>query len=328
MHIESTLISTAVAGVMGVASSGGVAYSVKKAKQEINKKPVLVGTASAFVFAAQMINFDIIGTGSSGHLGGGFLLATLLGAPLGFLAMCAILIIQCLFFSDGGLLALGCNIFNMGVIPCLVCYPVIRAFFYRRTSNKTAVFIGGSLGGCIAVLMGAMAVVLETFVSGIGDFSTVDFFVNMVSIHALIGIVEGLVTGSFLLIVNRLNTNMILDVAHGRKINHDNEQLSIVMGSAAVITAAILSIFASSYPDGLEWSLIRVAQSEPDFYFDSVHRIFHQVQTATTILPDYTIEVIQSSVSTSFSGLIGCSIVFGCGVLATILIEKRMQCVS
>ena len=126
MHMADALISPAVGGAAWVVSAAAVAYSTAKIKNELGDKKVpLMAVAGAFVFAAQMINFTIPATGSSGHIGGGILLAGLLGAFPALLTIAAVLVIQCLFFADGGLLALGCNILNMGVIPCLVVYPLI-----------------------------------------------------------------------------------------------------------------------------------------------------------------------------------------------------------
>ena len=120
MHMADALVSPVVGGVMLAVSTGTIGYSIKKiTKDEMDDKKVpLMGIMGAFVFAAQMINFTIPGTGSSGHIGGGILLAALLGPFPAFLTLSAVLIIQSLFFADGGLLALGCNIFNMGFMAC------------------------------------------------------------------------------------------------------------------------------------------------------------------------------------------------------------------
>ncbi|MDR2403395.1 MAG: energy-coupling factor ABC transporter permease, partial [Spirochaetaceae bacterium] len=124
--MADALISPAVGGAAWAVSAAAVAYSTVKIKNELGDKKVpLMAVAGAFVFAAQMINFTIPATGSSGHIGGGILLAGLLGAFPALLTIAAVLVIQCLCFADGGLLALGCNILNMGVIPCLVVYPLI-----------------------------------------------------------------------------------------------------------------------------------------------------------------------------------------------------------
>jgi len=131
MHMADALISPAVGGTVWAATAGLTVYSARKLKQEMDdRKLPLMGVLGAFVFAAQMINFTIPATGSSGHLGGGMILAILLGPYAAFLTMASVLTVQALFFADGGLLALGCNIFNLG-------------FFHLHTSRSH--FNGGSL---------------------------------------------------------------------------------------------------------------------------------------------------------------------------------------
>ena len=126
MHMADALISPAVGGTMWAAAAGLIAYSSSRVKKELDDGKVpLMGVLGAFIFAAQMINFTIPGTGSSGHLGGGMILAILLGPHAAFLVMASVLIVQALMFADGGLLALGCNIFNLGFFPCFVAYPLI-----------------------------------------------------------------------------------------------------------------------------------------------------------------------------------------------------------
>jgi len=126
MHMADALITPAVGGIMMAVSAASVGYSVKKVKQELDDKKVpLMGVMGAFVFAGQMVNFTIPATGSSGHIGGGILLAALLGPYAAFLVISAVIIIQALFFADGGLLALGCNIFNMGFFACFIAYPLL-----------------------------------------------------------------------------------------------------------------------------------------------------------------------------------------------------------
>lgn len=113
MHMADTLVIPAMAGTMYAASTAAAAYStVQVRKDDDPRKIPAMGVMGAFVFAAQMINFTIPGTGSSGHLCGGMMLSAILGPYAGFLTMIGVLLVQCLFFADGGLLALGCNIWN------------------------------------------------------------------------------------------------------------------------------------------------------------------------------------------------------------------------
>ena len=118
MHMADALLAPSVGIVMMIVAAAALAYSVYRVKKDstlTEQKVPLMAVMAAFVFAAQMINFTIPGTGSSGHLCGGMLLAAVLGQFPAVLSLSVVLIIQCLFFADGGLLAIGCNIFNMGV---------------------------------------------------------------------------------------------------------------------------------------------------------------------------------------------------------------------
>ncbi|MDE5963686.1 MAG: energy-coupling factor ABC transporter permease, partial [Alistipes sp.] len=128
MHMSDALVSPEVAATAGAASLlllGTAVRKLRRQRHEDERLVPLMGVTGAFVFAAQMINFTIPGTGSSGHLIGGILLAALLGPWAALLTLASVLILQCLLFADGGLLALGCNLFNMAVLSCLVAYPLI-----------------------------------------------------------------------------------------------------------------------------------------------------------------------------------------------------------
>ncbi|MBI3987261.1 MAG: energy-coupling factor ABC transporter permease, partial [Lentisphaerae bacterium] len=132
MHMADALISPAVGGALWVVSAGLIAFCARKVQQTLRDNLVpLMGVLGAFIFAAQMINFPIPGTGSSGHLGGGLILAILLGPYAAFLVMASVLTVQAFFFADGGLLALGCNIINLGFFPAFMAYPLIYRAMVR-----------------------------------------------------------------------------------------------------------------------------------------------------------------------------------------------------
>ena len=172
MHMADALLSPAV----GAAMYGVTAVAVGKAVREIDaeelgeRKLPLMAVSGAFVFAAQMINFTIPGTGSSGHICGGILLAGLLGGGPALLTIASVLLIQCLFFADGGLLALGANIFNMGVIPCMIIYPLLFRPLIRKYGEKKMALI--TVLSCVLGLeLGALCVVIETLLSGITELA-------------------------------------------------------------------------------------------------------------------------------------------------------------
>ena len=197
MHMADALISPAVGGTMWAATAGLTAYSAKKLKNNLDDHKVpLMGVLGAFIFAAQMINFTIPATGSSGHLAGGMILAILLGPYAAFLTMASVITVQALFFADGGLLALGCNIINMGFFACFIAYPFIYKKIVGARPTQGRILLGAMAASILALQMGAFGVVLETLFSGISELSFSTFILLMLPIHLAIGIVEGLVTAA------------------------------------------------------------------------------------------------------------------------------------
>ena len=188
MHMADALIVPAVAGTMYAASGAAAAYSIYKVRQENapDKIPVM-GVMGAFVFAAQMINFTIPGTGSSGHLCGGLLLSAILGPYAGFLTMIGVLLVQCLFFADGGLLALGCNIWNMAFYGCFVGALLIWKNFMKNGSSKGKITLASIIGCVVTLQMGAFSVCVETYLSGISELPFGAFLAAMLPIHLAIG---------------------------------------------------------------------------------------------------------------------------------------------
>jgi cobalt/nickel transport system permease protein len=123
-----------------VVSGGLIAFCARKVKRTLRDNLVpMMGVLGAFIFAAQMINFSIPGTGSSGHLGGGLILTVLLGPYAAFIVIASVLTVQALFFADGGLLALGCNIFNLGVFPAFVAYPLIYRIIGKQGPHNLCI---------------------------------------------------------------------------------------------------------------------------------------------------------------------------------------------
>ena len=168
MHMADALLSPAVGGAMWVATAGTIAYSSARVRKSLEEHKVpLMGVLGAFVFAAQMINFAIPATGSSGHLGGGLLLAILLGPHAAFLTIASVLFIQALFFADGGLLALGCNIFNLGFFQVFIAYPLLYRQIAGRQPGQGRMLLAALVAATVGLQLAAFAVVLETTASGI-----------------------------------------------------------------------------------------------------------------------------------------------------------------
>ena len=286
-----------------------------------------MAVSGAFVFAAQMINFTIPGTGSSGHIGGGILLAMLLGEFPALLTIASVLVIQCLIFADGGLLALGANIFNMGVIPCLIVFPIIRMFL-KNSISKTKLSVSAFLGPVVALQIGAFGVVMETLLSGITEFPFKTFVALMLPIHLAIGVGEGIVTAAVVLFVWKMRSEIINSALFKQKIDEkvSVKKVTVIIGIVAVITGGVLSLYASSNPDGLEWSMEETAGTSELKNSDKTHSVMSQIQEKLSILPDYDFKS-QKENGTSASGIIGAGITFclalGAGGIITYVKKKK-----
>jgi len=187
---------------MLAATAGLSTFSIRRIQERAEHELVpLMGVMGAFVFAAQMINFSIVGTGSSGHIGGGMLLAILLGPYAGFLTMASILLIQALFFADGGLLAYGCNVFNLAFYTCLVVYPLVFKPFLSRGWSTRRIWFGSVLSSVIGLQFGAFSVVLQTLLSNRTELPFTSFLMLMQPIHLAIGLIEGIITATIVTFV-------------------------------------------------------------------------------------------------------------------------------
>jgi cobalt/nickel transport system permease protein len=262
MHMADALLSPTVGVAMCAVSTTAIAYSIAKIKKDelCEKKVPIIGVMGAFVFAAQMINFTIPMTGSSGHIGGGILLAAMLGSFPALLAISAVLIIQCLFFADGGLLALGCNIFNMGVIPCLLVYPLVYKPLVEKGITVSKITIASVASVIVALQLGPFAVVLETLLSGITELPFSTFLLLMQPIHFAIGIIEGIVTAAVLCFVYKMRPEIMESVFERTAVKSGVPIRNVLIALAVItlITGGLLSLFVSSHPDGLEWSIKKI----------------------------------------------------------------------
>lgn len=303
--MADALVSTpiaAVAGVTAIALLGVAGYKVNKEKRANAEMVSLMGVMGAFIFAAQMINFSIPGTGSSGHIIGGILLAAFLGPWAAFLTLSSVLIIQCLVFADGGLMALGCNIINMGVMSTLIAYPLI----FRPIAGYQPTVIrvtAASIAACVIGLeLGAMAVTVETYLSGITALPFKAFLSLMTGIHLLIGIGEGLATAAILSYVLKSRPGILYSSEIKKRNSQKNlKNVLIGFGIGAVLLGGGLAFFASEYPDGLEWSIEKLTGSTelPDAG-DSISLAISKLQSSTAIMPDY---------DNSLSGILGAAII-------------------
>ena len=314
MHMADALVSPAVAAVAGAAAASLIAVAATKVKK-IRRDDIvpLMGVMGAFVFAAQMINFTIPGTGSSGHVIGGVLLAAVVGPWAGFLTLCSVLIIQCLVFADGGLMALGCNILNMAATSCLIGYPLIFKPLAGRSTRPLRLIAASVVASVVALEIGALGVTFETEISGVTALPTSTFLAFMLPIHLAIGAVEGIATGAVLAFIGRYRPETLYNYpirpasqppsAGGRRSR------KVIWGfvAAAVVLAAGFTWLASAYPDGLEWS-IEKASGLTDL---------PSAMAPTAIMPDY---------NSTFAGIIGATIVMiMLWAITTLLLRRHVK---
>ena len=297
-----------------------------------------MGVMGAFVFASQMINFTIPATGSSGHLGGGMLLAILLGPHAGFLTMASILLIQALFFGDGGLLAYGCNVFNLGFFTCFIAYPLIYKWMTRKGLTSGRIFRASMNSAIVGLQLGSFSVVLETLFSGKTELPFSTFVLLMQPIHLAIGIVEGLVTAAVVTFVWKARPEILERTAIGETLGSiPIKKVITVIIVAAIMIGGFVSWFASSNPDGLEWAMEHTAGTAELEASGSIHDFLANIQSKTAFLPDYSFKTeaegeAGSYTGTSVSGIVGGALTLGLagliGLIISVFKKKKTKIVE
>jgi len=320
MHMADALLSPTVGATFWAVTLAAIGYASKKLKEQIDDKMIpLMGVLGAFIFAAQMINFTIPGTGSSGHIGGGMILAIILGPYAAFLAIASVLTVQGLFFADGGLLALGCNIWNMGVYPCFIVYSLLYKPLVGDSKSPARIFAVSILSVVIALQMGAFSVVMETMMSGKSELPFGTFILLMQPIHLAIGIIEGFITAGVINYVRSARPELLESIGASRPLNPavSLKHAVITFLVLAVVTGGVLSWFASTHPDGLEWSIKKITgKTELASPEHGIALISKKIQEKTAFLPDYHVppvgrEQSKEEIGTSIAGIIGAGMVLG-----------------
>ncbi len=329
---------------MWAVSAVTIAYCSHKVSKDMDDSKIpLMGVLGAFIFAAQMVNFTIPVTGSSGHLGGGLILAILLGPYAAFLTIASVLVVQALFFVDGGLLALGCNIFNLGFFPAFIAYPFIFKKIIGSQPTAAKISVASIIAAIAGLQLGAFGVVLETVSSGISSLPFSTFVAMMQPIHLAIGIVEGLVTASVVSFVDKAKPEIMRSVLESRPIGgHPVRKLVLVFLILSVVTAGVVSLFASKKPDGLEWAISKVTgQEELKGPEQGLHAILSALQEKIAFLLNYSLPKtaaakkessasepvkaakLERSLGTSVSGLVGGLITLMLALLIGLILKLR-----
>jgi cobalt/nickel transport system permease protein len=301
--MADALLSPAVGATMWAGSVATIGYSSRKLKDNIDNKTIpLMGVMGAFIFAAMMINFTIPGTGSSGHIAGGILLTVMLGPYAAFLVLSSVLMVQALFFADGGLLALGCNIWNMGFYPCFLGYPLIYKPIAGNGTSARRISIAAIVSVVIALQLGAFSVVLETLSSGKSELPFGTFVLLMQPIHLAIGFVEGIITAGIISYVKKVRPEIIESSNFLRPLDAgiSLKNIMVTFVILAVVTGGAISWFASTHPDGLEWSIKKVTgKTELAEQTNGVASLFKDIQEKTAFLPGYNFKPSAKEESTA-----------------------------
>jgi cobalt/nickel transport system permease protein len=271
------------------------------------------------------------------------LLTILLGPYAAFLTIASVLVVQALFFADGGLLALGCNIFNMGFWPAFIVYPLIYKKIIGSNPNQSRLAVATIISAIVGLQLGPFGVVMETLFSGISALPFSTFVLLMQPIHLAIGVVEGLVTVAVISFVYQARPEILQGALEARPIgNHSVRTVLLTFMIAALLTGGIFSWFASKDPDGLEWAISKVTgKEELEASKQGLHGVLASIQEATAFLPDYAFrkpaepkqEESRRSINkptgtdhrldTSISGLVGGVMALGLALLIGLILKRR-----
>jgi len=301
--MADALLSPVVGATMWAAAAGAIASCSRRVKSDPQDRKVpLMGVLGAFIFAVQMINFTLPGTGSSGHLGGGMILAILLGPDAALITIASVLSVQALFFADGGLLALGCNIFNLGIIPCFLAYPMAFKRLAGNSSSRKRIIGASIVSSVLALQFGAFAVVLETCFSGISELPLRSFLLVMQPIHLLIGIIEGVVTAMVVGFIWKIQPETLSGFGcRGAAPMRGRVLAGFLL--AALVVGGGLSWMSSTRPDGLEWSISRVTgKTELTAPATGVHSVLEGLQHRAALFPGYTFRGERGAEETAAEG--------------------------
>ncbi len=308
MHIPDGFLSTFVSIILWIVSIIAIGYSLKRVSQDIGERQVpLMGVLAAAIFAGQMLNFTVAG-GTSGHLMGAAIATILLGPWAAVLVMTSVVSIQALIFQDGGLLALGANIFNMAVVGVAVSYVVYQVVYRLSGKRPWGIFLGGFLAAWFSIEIAALGVGLQLAISGTSPANIA--IPAMAAIHAIIGIGEGLITTGVLAFVYATRPDLIT-----RQEGRPSKVAVVwVVGLVIALALAILSPLASANPDGLEWV------AEQKGFLDTAQGAVYN------IIPDYVLPGIPNeALATILAGILGVILVLGVAMGIGYLRRNRHQ---
>ena len=319
MHIPDGFISAPINTATYVVSGGMTAGALRHASRELGEKQVpFLGVTAAFVFAAQMLNFPVAG-GTSGHFLGAMLAAVLLGPMNAFLVMAVVLAVQCLAFADGGLTALGTNIFNMGVVGGILCYGIFAGMRAVLPGTRAAFLGAVGVASWLSVVVASGVCAVQLAASGTVPLGAA--LPAMVGVHALIGIGEALITVTVVGMVLQARPDLVAawrgDAAEqARAVPRTSWAVVLVAGVVLSLALAVfVSPHASSWPDGLE----KVAE---DIGF--IDRAAERGAWESSPVPDYAVPGLgNEAMATALAGFVGTVLVLAAGWGLVRLVRRR-----
>jgi cobalt/nickel transport system permease protein len=271
VHIPDGFLANRIAVSMDVVSGLSILYAARRAKVDLSGRMVpIMGVLGAFVFAAQMLNFPVLG-GTSGHLVGGALLAILLGPMTGFLTMATVVIAQALFLQDGGLIALGANVFNIGAVTCFGGYALFKLLGGGAAGGKRMLF-AGFVAGWGSLLASSACCALQMGLSGAIPLRI--GLTTMLGYHAIVGVVEGMLTAGVMSFLLKVRPDL-MEINRPGRFGFADWIGALVF---VAIPASILVLAGSSaLPDPLEGLLsaspLAVEGAGPDKLFSTTRYI-------------------------------------------------------
>jgi cobalt/nickel transport system permease protein len=291
LHIPDGFLTVVVSLIFWAATIIVVGIAVSKTNKSLGEKQIpLMGVMAAFIFAAQMLNFPVAG-GTSGHFLGGALAAIVLGPWTGILVMTSVVSVQALLFQDGGVLVMGANIFNMGILTAVIGFGLYRLVAGRSQGVRLA-FAG--ISAWAATMAAALVTALQLWLSSTTRLEIV--FPALMGVHALIGIGEALITVAAIAFIERTRPDLLTT----EKTTASGGRGWIVAGLMMTLLAVVISPMASGNPDGLE----RVAM---DLGFLESRR-----EAGFQILPNYSLPILgETGLSTILAGAAGSLLLFG-----------------
>jgi cobalt/nickel transport system permease protein len=289
LHIPDGFLSIVVSIICWVITIVTLYFAISKTNQSLGEKQIpLMGVMAAFIFAAQMINFPVAG-GTSGHMLGGALAAIVLGPWAGMLVMTAVIALQALLFQDGGLVVMGANILNMGLITAAIGYGLYRSV---SGSSKTVKLSVAGVAAWLSVMAGALFTSLQLWLSGTSQLNIV--IPAMMGVHALIGVGEALITVFALAFIIQTRPDLLGEGSESAKGSRN----WIYAGGIISLIVVLLSPLASGDPDGLERVAIDLG------FLDAGQNAPY------SIIPDYTLPFLgETALSTIVAGIVGIVVV-------------------